>query len=140
MAFVAEAEAKISSSISSSRPANRDKPSWMKPHFCSVVSPGAMLVVAIAPKLTIGLVLPSGRSSIAATELNFLPVALRPTKLGNRVRGVDAAHQREHKGLRHAHDRELHVRITSLGSKSSSIGHADAEPVGIDRGERGVHV
>src|SRR5215212_12165850 len=61
-------------------------------------------------------------------------------KPGNSVRGVDAAHQREYKGLRHAHDRELHVRITSLGSKSSSIGHAYAEPVGIDRGEQGVHV
>jgi hypothetical protein len=51
----------------------------MNRHFSSVLAPGAMLVVAIAPGFTIGLVRPSIRSSIAATELNLLPVALRPT-------------------------------------------------------------
>ena len=39
-----------------------------------------MLVVAIAPGLTIGLVRPSGWSSIADTALNRRPVALTPTK------------------------------------------------------------
>jgi hypothetical protein len=62
IAFVAEADAKVSSSIDRSRPAKPDNPSWRKRHFSSVLPPGAMLVVAIAPGLTIGLVLPSGRS------------------------------------------------------------------------------
>src|SRR5215218_10311246 len=91
IALVDEAEAKMSSSIDSGRPAKRDKPSWRNRHFASVSAPGVMLVVAIAPGLTIGLVLPSGLSSIAATELNFRPVALSPTNRAT-VAGVWTAH------------------------------------------------
>src|SRR4029453_15123929 len=87
IAFVAEADAKVSSSIDNSRPAKLDNPSWRKRHFSSALPPGAMLVVAIPPGLTIGLVLPSGRSSIADTELNLRPVALSPTN-GPTVLGV----------------------------------------------------
>src|SRR3954451_15076201 len=89
--LVAEAEAKMSSSIDSVRPAKRDKPSWRNRHFAWVSAPGAMLAVAIAPGLTIGLVRPCGRSSIAATELNFRPVALSPTNRAT-VAGVWTAH------------------------------------------------
>ena len=58
-----------------------------------MLSPGAMLVVAIAPGLTMGFVRPSGRSSIAATELNRLPVAFSPTKRAT-VSGLWVPHMR----------------------------------------------
>ena len=44
----------------------------------STLSPGSRLVVAIAPELTIGLVLPSSLRSTAASESNGNPVPFTP--------------------------------------------------------------
>jgi len=50
----------------------------MKCHRSSALTPGARLVVAMAPALTIGLVRPPPRS-MAASELNGNPVAFAPS-------------------------------------------------------------
>ena len=52
----------------------------MKAHFASAVSPGARLVVAIAPALTIGFIVGCGFNSIAITELKGSPVLLTPIR------------------------------------------------------------
>src|SRR5215475_10495245 len=77
--LLSEADAYVSSSSDSFRPANRDRPSWMNRHFSSAFSPGTRLVVAIAPALTIGFVLPSRLHSMPANELNGRPVLLTPS-------------------------------------------------------------
>src|SRR5262245_1078554 len=69
----------MSSSSASVRPANRDRPSRMNRHLSPMLFPGTRLVVAIAPGLTIGFVLPSRLHSMPATELNGKPVLLTPT-------------------------------------------------------------
>ena len=78
--FVARSDSSTSSSSSSSRPANLDMPSRRKRHFSSAVRPGARLVVAMAPELTIGLVSPSVASSTAITESKGRPVAFTPRR------------------------------------------------------------
>lgn len=62
----------------STRPANLDSPASRNPHFSGSPVPGRRLVTAIAPALTIGLVVPSGLRSMADTELNGSPVAFTP--------------------------------------------------------------
>src|SRR5688500_15460441 len=111
----------------------------MKRHFSSVSPPGDMLVVAIAPGLIIGLVLPSGRSSIAATELKLLPVALRPTNSAT-VFGVWTPHISEHERFRHTHDRQLDLRISSHGRQTPCVRHTDPEPFRVNSGERRIHM
>ena len=134
-AFVAEADAKISSAIESERPANRDSPSCRNRHLASVVAPGVMLVVAIAPGLTIGFVLPSGWSSMAESALNRRPVALAPTNSSTGGRRVDGAHEGEQERLGHAHDRELDVGVTRLDRRPVDAGDADPELLGIHGGQ-----
>src|SRR5262245_43346481 len=68
--LVADADANTSSFIASLRPANRHSPSCRNCHLASSDWPGARLVVAIAPELTMGLVRPSPLCSMAARELN----------------------------------------------------------------------
>jgi hypothetical protein len=48
----------------------------MNCHLASALPPGARLVVAIAPALTMGFMVRSWLSSIAITELNGRPVLL----------------------------------------------------------------
>jgi hypothetical protein len=50
----------------------------MNRHFSAKFSPGAKLVVAIAPEFTMGLVRPSSPRSTPSTELKARPVALTP--------------------------------------------------------------
>ena len=76
---MAASERYTSSSRSSRLPAKREKPSRMKRHLASAVSPGARLVVAMAPAFTIGLVSPSAVRSTAITELKGSPVLLTPS-------------------------------------------------------------
>ena len=52
----------------------------MNRHLSSSVEPGARLVVAIAPELTIGFVWPFSLRSTAVRELNGRPVALTPRR------------------------------------------------------------
>ena len=68
--LVSEADRYTSSFTDSVRPAKRDRPSWMNFQRSSMVLPGARLVVAIAPALTIGLERPSGERSMPIAELN----------------------------------------------------------------------
>ena len=51
----------------------------MNCHFASAVAPGARLAAAMAPALTIGLVVPSLVRSMASTELKGRPVLLTPS-------------------------------------------------------------
>ena len=78
-ALVSDADAYISSSSDSGRPAKREMPSRTNSHFASAVAPGTRLVAAIAPGLTIGFVRPSPLRSIAVSELNARPVLLTPS-------------------------------------------------------------
>jgi hypothetical protein len=50
------------------------------PALARTVSPGASLVVAIAPALTIGFIVRCGFSSMAITELKGSPVLLTPIR------------------------------------------------------------
>ena len=58
--FVVDSDSYTSWSTASVRPAKRPSPSAMKENFSSADSPGTRLVVAIAPALTIGLMVRSG--------------------------------------------------------------------------------
>ena len=75
----AASEAYTSSLMLSSRPAKRDSPCRTRSNFCSAVSPGTRLVVAIAPAFTSGFIVRSSFSSTAISELNGNPVEFTPS-------------------------------------------------------------
>jgi hypothetical protein len=118
-----------------SRPANRDRPSWMKRHFASAVAPGARLVVAMAPALTIGFIVRSALSSTAITELNGSPVALTPISRAPARRRLPAD-QREHERLGNALDRKLVPGVADLVNGAVDADDAESEQVARHPAER----
>ena len=90
-------------------------------------APGTRLVVAIAPAFTIGFVRPSGLRSIPASELNGISGGVRTELRARRVRADQLANQREHKRLRHAHDREFVLGVADGVDIAAGGDHAHAE-------------
>ena len=91
--------------------------------------------MAIAPALTIGFIVRSAFNSIAITELNGRPVPLTPSFLLSLLVTDGIAHEREHKGLGHALDRDPIAGVAGGGHTAIGAHDAGAEEVRCYPGE-----
>ena len=112
----------------------------MNRHCSSTVEPGARLVVAIAPELTIGLVRPSPLRSIAVERVERQAGRVDAEAPARGLRAQNLADEREHERLRHAHDRERMIGVAARVSRAVDADHAEAEEIGLNVGQRRIDV
>ena len=112
----------------------------MNRHCSSTVEPGARLVAAIAPGLTIGLVRPSPLRSIASSELNGRPVALTPT----RRRAASGPRTSQTSANTNGFDTLMienrMIGVAARVSRAVDPDHAEAEEIGVNVGQRRIDV
>ena len=123
---------------SSSTPAGGPRTRTARPDdvpLLAAVSPGARLVVASAPALTIGFIGLPPLSSIATTELNARPVLFTPTSSSS-ASGPSASQTRANtNALETRLDRELVQRVADAVRGPVDRDHAQAESAGSAVGQ-----